>query len=72
MQAVGWKGQSTHSPEKFLTKTYLEWDWFAFFVHIPERGTVSSLLKVFLLFLSEMLFIFTLDDKLLGSITLCS
>lgn len=61
MQAVGWRGLSTHSPEKSLSETHLEWDWFVSSVHIPAVGIMSSLLNIFLLFLFEMLFIFTLD-----------
>lgn len=61
MQAVGWRGLSTHSPEKYLSESHLEWDRFVSSVYIPVVGIMSSLLNVFLLFLFEMLFIFTLD-----------
>lgn len=49
-----------------------EWDQFMPTVQIPAGGIMTSLLKVLLPFLSEMLFIFSLECKLLGSIAVHS
>ena len=69
MPAVGEKVLPTYGPEKFPTKTHQEWDQFTSTIYIPTGGIMTSLLKVLLPLLSEMLFIVSLDCKLLGSIT---
>lgn len=70
MQAVGWKVLPTYSPEKAPAKTHQEWHQFMSTVHIQSTagGIVNSLLKVLLPLPSEMLFVFSLDCKPLGSI----
>lgn len=68
MQTVGWKELPRYSPEKYPTETHQEWDQFMSTVHISAGGFMSSLLKVLLPLLSEILFIFSLDCKPQGSI----